>query len=362
MGSITCQRLDAHQQRFGAAGDGAGRDHPQSAVVDEALQPDAHRRQVADDLGAIGVEADEQRAVAAFAGGLGKGSAERGLGGAREAGDQHAGAAVVAAAQHGVEPFHAGRDPFQGDRRVHPSERSRHRDVEAGVADDEGRFILVEARTPEFLHAQVALRDAQGDLVIEHDRAVDHELHEIQRVIAGLVPPLLGGDQAGQPVVQQPAMQAVHLGATCGGVGQQRQQDVQRVEHDPARAHCAGLGPQRRQHAGEVEGSALHHVGRGLGVQEEEPGGLQLRQWPGKAGEVGGNARRRLLERDEDPRLAAIGRAVDQELHCEDGLAGAGAAGQQRRAARGHSAPGHLVEPGDSGGGLGGGCGLRGGI
>jgi hypothetical protein len=55
-----------------------------------------------------------------------------------------------------------------------------------------------------------------------------------------------------------------------------------------------------------------------------------------------------LLERDEHTAIAVRGRAVDQELHPEQGLAAARATAHQRGPAAGQSAPGDLVEPIDA--------------
>ena len=61
-------------------------------------------------------------------------------------------------------------------------------------------------------------------------------------------------------------------------------------------------------------------------------------------GEVGLEVARGLLEADEQPRLAVLLGAIDEEAHGEDGLAAAGGAGDEGHAAHGQAALGDLVE------------------
>src|ERR1700677_1033904 len=101
------QRLDEHQISVRASGDSAGRDHLQAAIFRVTIEPDSYRGEVADHLGTIRIETDEQGTLPAPAGCFRESTAEGSLGRAGEARDQHAGAAVVAATQHGIESFHA---------------------------------------------------------------------------------------------------------------------------------------------------------------------------------------------------------------------------------------------------------------
>lgn len=174
------QRLDARQVDLGTAGDGACRKHAQAPVLHETIQPDADRSQIADHLAAIRIKTDEQGVLAALAGRLGEGTTQGRLGGAREAGDQHAGAAVVATAQHGVQPLDAAGNTFVGHLSIHPANGAGDDDLETVPADEEGRLILIEAGAAILLYAQAALRDAQHHAVLEHHGAVDHELHEAE--------------------------------------------------------------------------------------------------------------------------------------------------------------------------------------
>src|SRR5512133_3358734 len=56
-----------------------------------------------------------------------------------------------------------------------------------------------------------------------------------------------------------------------------------------------------------------------------------------------------LLERDEDPWLAVLERAADEELHREERLAASGPAADERGAAGGQAAARDLVETADAG-------------
>lgn len=191
----------------------------------------------------------------------------------------------------------------------------------------------------------------------EDHGAIHHELHETELLLcngAGVVAADLGGDQARQLVGQQPFVQPVDLPPSRRRVGQQRQYDIQGIEHDASRPRCAGLRLQRRQHPAEIEIFRLHQVGHRLGVHEEQPFLLpQLPQLPAEAFGIGHNALRGFLESDEDARLRAGLRAVHQVLQCEDGLARAGSAHQQGGAAAGQTTEGDLIQAGDARRGLG---------
>jgi predicted butyrate kinase (DUF1464 family) len=74
-------------------------------------------------------------------------------------------------------------------------------DVEAVLADHEGRFVLVEARAAVLLHAQVALRDALHHLVVEHTAQSTMNCMKPKDAAVGarLVAAGLGGDEAVMP-------------------------------------------------------------------------------------------------------------------------------------------------------------------
>nr|ART36605.1 C65 [uncultured bacterium] len=347
------ERLDAPQVDLRAAGDGAGRDHMQAAVLHVGIEPDAYRGQVADHLGIFRIETDKQGALAAPAGRLRERTAQGRLGGAGGAGDQHAGATVVAAAEHGVEPLHAAGNALVADFCVHAARCPRDGYLKPAFADQERRFILVEAGAAILLHAQIALRHALHHAVVEDHGAVHHVLHEAERLLADstrFIPASLQADEAGQSASQQPFVQPMDLPPFRGCVGQQRQYDIQGIEHDALRPHFLGLGRQRRQHPAQIEIARLQQVGHRLGVNEKQLFvSLQSRKVPAETLGVGLDPPRGLLKSDEDARLLAIPRAMDQELQRQYGLAGAGPAHQQRGAAARQTAAGDFVESGDAG-------------
>ena len=75
--------------------------------------------------------------------------------------------------------------------------------------------------------------------------------------------------------------------------------------------------------------------------------GAHRRIFPNKYNGLGGH-----VERDEHPGFTEFRRAAEQELHRQERLAATGVSRNQRRAARGQSAAGDLVQPLDAGGRL----------
>ena len=144
-------------------------------------------------------------------------------------------------------------------------------------------------------------------------------------------------------------MQPVHPSPFRHGVRQQRQYDIHGIEHDAPRAHFLGFGPQRRQHPVEIEIPRMDQVGHRQDVHEKQLFPPQLRKFPAEAFGIGDDALRCLLKSDEDTRLLAILRAMYQELQREYGLARAGSARQQRRAAAEQTAAGDFIETDDAG-------------
>ena len=117
-------------------------------------------------------------------------------------------------------------------------------------------LVLVEARAAVQLNAQAALGDAVHHAMRVHHRTIDHELHEavgLLQLHRLLLLVEFQRDHAGQSVAQQPGMKLVDLAPAGCVVGQQGQQDVQRVEHDAARAHLRDLLVRHGQKPAKVE-------------------------------------------------------------------------------------------------------------
>lgn len=84
-------------------------------------------------------------------------------------------------------------------------------------------------------------------------------------------------------------------------------------------------------------------------VDEELSLADQLRQIETQRGHIAGEVARAFLEAEEHAGLAELPRAVDEEAQSDEGLAGAGAPADERRAPGGQSAAGYLVQAADAG-------------
>ncbi len=228
--------------------------------------------------------------------------------------------------------------------------------VKSLLPDDKGRFILVERGAPKFLHADTALRYTQIHAVIEDYGTIHHKLQEAERLSAGMDTVLAAefrGEESGHAVHQQPLMEAVDFALSGCGVREHGENDVQGVENDAPRAHLHGLGGQRRQHAPQIEIARMNEVGQRLRVDQKQSLGLQLGKLPAKTFKIRHDAFGTFLECDENARLMANLHAMSQELQSEDGLARAGAAGQQRSASVRQTSARDFIETGNAGGSLG---------
>ena len=228
----------------------------------------------------------------------------------------------------------------------------RRVDHQPAAADQERRFIFVEAGTAIFLHPQIAMRYTLRHAVVEDHGAVHHELHEAERLLddgAVVVAPRLRGDDAGQFPGQKPGVQPVDLLAARRRVGQQGENDIQRVKHDASRPHGLDLRVERRQHPAQIEVAGLDQVRRRLGIEEEQLFFAQGGQLPTEAFGIGHEPLRAFLKGDEDAWLRAMPCAMGEELQGEDGLAGTRSADQQRGPAARQAAAGYLIEPGNAG-------------
>src|ERR1700731_409402 len=89
----------------------ARRMHPQHAALHMRPKANSHRGKVAHDFGRIFVKADVKRVFFAQTRSFSEGAREEGFTRACGTGDQHTGAAEVAAAKHRVQPFDAAGHP-----------------------------------------------------------------------------------------------------------------------------------------------------------------------------------------------------------------------------------------------------------
>ncbi len=236
------------------------------------VEVNADRLEIAPDALAALVEAHEQRAFAAPAGAFGEQPRESGLRGAGCAGDQRAAATEQATAQHLIESCEARRNPLgRGFLRNVGGSGRRHRHAVRTEAQRE--FARRESRAAILRDLEPAHRNSLLHAAIEPHDAVDHELHEtvVGRVGTHAFAVDLRRDDGGQLASRQPVAQAVdfaHLGARRA---QQRQQDVDSVEHHPLRADFELFCLEHGQHAAEIEVAARHEGRRELRVHEEQP-------------------------------------------------------------------------------------------
>jgi hypothetical protein len=208
--------------------------------------------------------------------------------------------------------------------------RLRRRHFHARRAKAHGKLAGHEIRAAVLGDLQPVQRNPVLQAPSQPHHAIDHELHEI--VIHRVGKPAFGlrCDDGAHLVVRQPVADAVDLAHFGGRVAQQRQQDVDAVEDDPARAELVLFRLQHGEHALQVEIARVHHLGREARVEEEQPLLHQGGQVPVEGCGVGGDLRGGFFERDEQAALFALARGVDQALHGEGGLARARAALQQR--------------------------------
>jgi hypothetical protein len=343
------QAAQVHEVLLRAARFGAHGVDLQQAGGAGGAEIDPHRAQVARDLTAALVEADEQRPLAPRARRGDERAGERRLRRAGSAGDQRDRFTEVAAAEHRVEPRQAARDPLvRGLARQRGGREGA--DVDPVGADDHRKLPLGERRAAVLEQPQGAQRHPIDEPVLEHDDAIDHELEEGVALRAQPVTGVgLRGDHRGQVSPMQPFLDAIHLASFGDGIAEHREQDVEPVENDPSRAHGFDLRVEGGEHRHEVERS-VPDDGRGkLGVEKEELLPLQRGEVPAEGGGVGDDLARVLLEGDEDRRLVVVAGAVHQRLEREDRLAGTRSADDERRATARQTAVRDLVEPRDPG-------------
>src|SRR5687768_10667416 len=140
------------------------------------IEPDADGCEISDDFSAIGIVADEHRALAAATRRLRKRTAQCGFGRAGKAGNEDHRTAIVAATQHGIEPRDTAGDALVRHLRVSAAERAGYGDLQSFGTNQERSFIFLEARTAIFLNTQIALRHTFHHAVVQDDSTVNHEL------------------------------------------------------------------------------------------------------------------------------------------------------------------------------------------
>ena len=344
------QGLDIQQMLFAIERTSLNGMKAQIAVCDCRGQIEADGRHVADDLAAALVEADVQAALGALDAGMGEGRSQRRFGGAGRASHQDGTAAQIATAKHRVEPLHARRDALGESGKTHLV-RHRHGHFDAVRADDQREFPFVDRRAAVFGHAQIAMGEATDDVLAQMHDAIGHVLEEVVsgpvRLVGSTRP---GSDDAGDAVDGQPVLNAVELLPLRERVVEQRQQHVDRVEHDACGMVLGKPGADAGQESADIETPGLHDIGRHAGIHECEF--VLASKIPAERSGVGNDALRIFFECDENAAFAVQERAIDQCLQGEHGLATTGPANKGACAPMRQAAPGNRVKPLDAGGGF----------
>ena len=118
------------------------------------------------------LEGHVQDPFAAAAGGIDEMGGQAGLAGPRRAGDQDAGAPIIAsAAQHRVQPRHAAGDPLVGGR-VPQAQRGDRQDGDAVLVDQERAFVGAVAGAAVLDDPQPPGGDLLRDAMIQDDHAI----------------------------------------------------------------------------------------------------------------------------------------------------------------------------------------------
>src|SRR5690349_2072207 len=159
----------------------------------------------------------------------------------------------------------------------------------------------------------------------------------------------LACDDGGDALVLEPAEKAPELRAEDGAVLEAGEEGLQRIQHDALRSQPVDVVSHPDKEALEVVLPSLLDLApldRNV-VHREEAAARQVLQVEAHREDVLRQIFRPLLERDEEPGLAVLRRAADQELGREDGLPAARGPRDQGRASERQSSTGDFVEPFD---------------
>ena len=188
-------------------------------------------------------------------------------------------------------------------------------------------------------------RDGVHEAVLEQNDAVGEVLEEpVTRRVRDVDLLGLRGDDSREAALVKPLVQPEEFEALHPGIVELREEHVDAVEHDAARAQLPRLGGKAREKAREVECSSLNGRAVETGVEEEEPFLLKPGKVPAEPAGVLDDLARTFLEGDEDAWLARPPRPLDENLERQDRLPAAGSADDERRSPAGQAAVGQRVE------------------
>ena len=193
-------------------------------------------------------------------------------------------------------------------------------------------------------HAQPARRDLIVNAVVEQDHRIRHVLLEPlprQQALAALA-----CDHGGHAPVFQPPEQPPQFGPDDPVIRQAGEQRFDRVEDD-------ALGPDRLNRVVQPDEQAFEIVVAGFldlaAFHADIVDGQflrrdQLRKVKAQRRDVFGDLLAAFLEREKDARLAELQRAIHQERHGQQRLAGSWTAADECRPSGWQAAAGDLVE------------------
>src|ERR1019366_389332 len=168
---------------------------------------------------------------------------------------------------------------------------------------------------PVLQDLEVPARDGVHEAVLEQNDAVGQVLEEpVTRRPPGVDLLGLRGDDSRQAALVKPLVQPQELEAFHRGIVEVREELVDAVEHDAARAHLPRLGRKAREEAREVERASVNGRAVEMGVEEEQPVLLKTAKIPPEPTGVFDDLARTLLEGDEDAWLTGPPRPLDENL------------------------------------------------
>ena len=222
--------VDHGEVHFEAVGGGAGAEEFDEAFLFVLCEVEADGGGVAEDLGFRFFEGEVEAAFAALRGFLSEVAGDGGFAGARGAGDEDGGGAVVAfSAEHGIEARDAGGDEGGGCDVVE-GEGGDGEDGDAVCVDEERVFVGAVDGAAIFDDAEAAGGDLVGDAVVEEDDAVGDVFFEALAGEGSVA--AFGGDDGGEIFFFEPVEEAAEFGAEDGGIGEAGEEGFDSVEHD----------------------------------------------------------------------------------------------------------------------------------
>src|SRR4051812_42835115 len=324
----------------------------QAAALLHALEVEAPRGCVAEELILALLEGEEQAALARLEASdheLGHEQRLAGAGGARDEPDR---ITEEAAAAHLVELGDARGDPLGGRRLGQLDARQRDDDDAIPRGDGKGKLSALVRRAAELQDLDRPAPALVVEQVAEDDDVVGDELLDaVAGDLAVLVDPLSREEHRDTESLEL-RRDPEQLRTQDGLVGVLDEEGVQRIEGDPRGADLRDGALDPREQAAQVEGAddggGLLRIGGGVD-EDPLPLPLPLRDVPAEAEHVGPDVLHPILEGDEHAGLAVVPDPRRQPMGGKYRLRAAGGAGDEGRTGARQAALGDEVEAGDAG-------------